>query len=1075
MRNISLVLALVLCASFSLMAQRTITGTVTDQDGEPLIGASVLAKNTTSGAITDFSGNYSLTVPTGTQTLVYSYTGYETREVALEASNVIDVQLQEGVTLNEAVVTAVGLESNKRALGYAVQNVDADELVQAREVNVVNSLNGKVAGVQITSSAGSPGASSNIRIRGATSIGRSNDPLFVVDGIPISNDDIGNGVGGVDNANRAIDLNPNDIASMTVLKGPAATALYGVRAANGAIVVTTKRGLEGRPTVTLSANYALDQVNKLPDRQNEFAQGRPSDGEAIWRGPHTFEGFSWGARISDLEYSNDPNHPNAPPASAFANGQYIFDRNGFLVPSGTGNGQPAQAYDPYDFFRTGNTSDINLSIQGGTDKVKYYFSAGRLASEGVVPNADFERNSFRLNADAQLTDRLSFSMSGSFINSGGFRAQRGSNLRGVMLGLLRNTPTFDIGNGKEGQAAADDPSSYLLPNGGHRSYRSGIYDNPYWVVNKNPTIDNVNRIIGNIFARYQITDWLSANYRIGVDQYTDKRNSAIDINFDHLGGTNDAGSVTQSVFDSRDLNSDFYLQLNTNISDGLSLSAVVGHNYLDEFFESHESVGTTLSAPDFYNISNATDIQAFRDISERDLVGVYGTVDLNYNDYLFLNLTGRNDWSSTLPEDDNDFQSYSVSAGFAFTEAFGMQNNPILPYGKIRVSYGKVGNDAPLYSTINYFNSAFSGGDGFITGIQFPSFGVNAFERSTLLANTMLVPEATTTFEIGGEFKFFRGRLGLDVTYYDSESTDQIIGVDISSTTGFTDFTQNAGRITNRGVEAILNLNPVRQPNFSWDIDFNFTTYENDVEELAPGIENITLAGFTSTSSRVIEGEPYGAIFGNRFATDDNGNTLIDANGFPIVSSVEGIVGDPNPDWYGGLRNTFTFWKNLTVSALLDIRQGGDMWCGTCGILDYFGTSQLSGDTRGETVVFEGVLEDGTPNTQAVPYADPANGLGSYYFVRYGFGGTSEMNIFDTSWLRLRELTVSYRLPSNLFNSIPVRGATITFTGRNLWLETDYPGIDPETNLTGASNGFGLDYFNMPNTKSYNLGLNVTF
>ncbi len=285
MRNISLVLALVLCASFSLMAQRTITGTVTDQDGEPLIGASVLAKNTTSGAITDFSGNYSLTVPTGTQTLVYSYTGYETREVALEASNVIDVQLQEGVTLNEAVVTAVGLESNKRALGYAVQNVDADELVQAREVNVVNSLNGKVAGVQITSSAGSPGASSNIRIRGATSIGRSNDPLFVVDGIPISNDDIGNGVGGVDNANRAIDLNPNDIASMTVLKGPAATALYGVRAANGAIVVTTKRGLEGRPTVTLSANYALDQVNKLPDRQNEFAQGRPSDGEAIWRGP----------------------------------------------------------------------------------------------------------------------------------------------------------------------------------------------------------------------------------------------------------------------------------------------------------------------------------------------------------------------------------------------------------------------------------------------------------------------------------------------------------------------------------------------------------------------------------------------------------------------------------------------------------------------------------------------------------------------------------------------------------------------------------------------------------------------
>ncbi len=1061
---------LMLCAFGSIWAQRTITGVVTDVGGEPLIGASILVVGTQTGTVTDIDGSYTLEVPEGVNTLRFSYTGFQTQDVELGASNVIDVVLTEGLVLDEAVVTAVGLESNRRSLGYAVENVDADEVVGSRETNVVNALNGKVAGVTVTSSSGSPGASSNIRIRGATSINRTNAPLFVIDGVPIDNSEIGNGVGGVDQSNRAIDINPNDIASITVLKGPAATALYGVRAANGAIIMTTKKGETGAPTISLSANYAIDQFNKLPDLQSTYAQGR--DG-TTWRGPHTAEGFSWGPAISDLEYSNDPNHPNYPGDQYFFEDAYTFDPNGFLVPRGTGNGTPARAHDQYDFFRNGGTYDLNLSVRGGTDRVRYYFSGGRLESRGIVPNAEWARNSLRLTTDAQLTDKFNIGLSANYVHSGGFRAQRGSNIQGIMLGLLRTTPTFDNGNGKSAQAAADDPSSYILPfpAGAQRSYRAGVYDNPYWVINKNPYEDNVSRLIGYVTAGYEFTPWLSVTYKLGLDQYTDRRNWAFDIN-NQLFGSFD-GAVNQGVYTNRDLNSDLFLQFNKSLSDNFSLSAVVGHNYFDTKYVAQETFGTTLSATDFYHISNASTIQGDEDISRKKLVGLYGTVDLNYGEFLFLNLTGRNDWSSALPEGDNDFQSYSASLGFAFTEALGMQGNPIFSYGKLRASYGKVGNDAPLYSTSNYFNSSVNGGDGFISSISYPAFGTNAFERSTQLGNNQLRPETTTTLELGAELKFFRGRLGLDVTYYDSESKDQIIPVTISAVTGFTSVVQNAGVISNKGWELVLNLAPIRTTNFTWTIDANWTAYKNEVEELTEGVTRIGLAGFTSTQSVAEVGEPFGAIWGDPFAYNDAGERLIDADGWPILGSSKVIMGDPNPEWYGGLRNTFTF-GGLRVSALLDFRKGGDMWCGTCGIIDYFGTSQNSAELRDQSTVFEGVLPDGTPNNISVPYTEN-NSSTNNYWVRYGFGGISEMSIYDTSWLRLRELTVSYDFPSRWFETIPLQGATITLTGRNLWLDTEYPGIDPETNLTGASNGTGLDYFNTPNTRSYNFGLRVDF
>ena len=1082
MKKLSLALFLVLFGVTYMVAQRTVSGLVTDKKSEPLIGASVLVKGTSVGTVTDIDGKYTIDVPKGSEALVYSYTGFADQEIALGASNVVDVTMQEGVLLGEIVVTAVGLEANKRTLGYAVQNVDPDEITGAKEVNLVNALNSKIAGVSVVSSSGSPGASSNIRIRGNTSINGTNDPLFVVDGVPINNSQSYNNddsVGDVDNSNRGIDLNPSDIASMTVLKGPAATALYGVRAANGAIVITTKRGAEGKPKVTISGSYSWDQVNQLPDLQDTYAQGQPG----VYRGPHTSEGFSWGPRISELEFATDPNAAGAPGAQFFdPDGNYIFDQNGYLVPAGQGNGQAANAYDPYTFFQTGQTYDLNASVSGGTEKLRYFMSGGRLSSEGIVPNSSFARNSFRLNLDAELTDRLSASMSANFVSSGGDRIQRGSNIKGVMLGLLRTTPTFDNGNGKEGQDGADDLATYESFNGNQRSYRNGVYDNPFWTVNKNPSTDQVYRTIGNVGLKYELTDWMALSYKLGIDQFSDRRDGAIDIN----PSRGDFGQISQSIIDSRDLNSDLILSANGTLSEDLSISGLVGYNAFDRNSTRQSSLGTSLSIPGFYNIANTTDVTTGQSVTRKRLYGLFGTVDFNYNDYLFLNLTGRNDWSSILPKDNNTFQSYSVALGFAITEALNI-NSDILDYAKLRGSYGKVGNDGGdffVFSTTNYLSSAINSGDGFFANNNlFPAYDTNAFERGGVLGNGNLKPEKTTTWELGGEFKFFKGRLGADINYFDSKSEDVIIALQLSGATGFGNVVQNAATITNKGWEITANAQIIKTNDFTWDMDLNFTAIENEIESLADGVDNIILNGFTSTSAQAVAGEPFSALYGTGFQRTEEGRLIVGTDGSPLLDANPKALGDPNPDWTAGFRNSFTY-KGVTLTALMDFRQGGDIWCGTCGIIDYFGTSASSADERDDVVIFDGVQQTGTDgegnpvyteNNTPYALANPADGLGSYYRVKYGFGGNTEMSIYDGSWIRLRELSLAYTLPSSIFEGSFIEGVSVSLTGRNLWLSTDYPGIDPETNLTGSSNGYGLDYFNMPNTKSYNATVKLTF
>ncbi|MEM9685527.1 MAG: SusC/RagA family TonB-linked outer membrane protein, partial [Bacteroidota bacterium] len=1048
-------LLLVFLMQISFAQERTITGNITDQDGVVLPGASVIVKGTSKGTQSDFDGNYTISASTG-EILVFSYVGQKTLERTVGSSNVMNVRLEQDATeLEGVVVTALGIRSKPRELSYAIQTVDAEEIENTNEVNIASALSSKAAGVQVTASSGSVGASANIRIRGNTSINRTNSPLFVIDGVPIDNSSSLNVTGGVDNSNRAIDINQNDIASINILKGVAAQTLYGLRAANGVILITTKSGKSGKPRVTVTSNIAFTEANQFPELQKEYAQGRPDGGAPIWRGPDTGEGFSWGPAISSLEFDGDTSYP--------------YDRNGRLVPTGMGNGTPARAYDNLTFFRVGILSDFNVSVSGGTDNIRYFVSGGKLDQIGISPTEKFGRTSFRANISADLTDRITLSASGTYANSGGRRVQRGSNISGIMLGLLRTTPTFDNGNGLTGGEAAANPIAYVNPDGSQRSYRGGIYDNPYWTVARNPSFDDVNRFIGNLQLDYQLTDWLAIKGTYGYDRFDDSRTLGIDVG----SATDVNGSVTYRDESNQDITSQLLFLFNKDFSEKLNLGATFGFDHYTSKRIIRRTDGFGLTIPGFFHISNSASQTNQEFINRRELRAALGNVTLGYDNTLFINASLRNDWSSTLPADNNSFQSYSVGGSLVFSEF--IDESSWLSYGKLRGSWGRTGNDAQIYATETYYNPGTADGDGFITGNVFPLFSSVAFERSALLGNDDLKPETTTEFEVGAEFRLFDSRITLDVAYYNKETVDQIIQVTQPATTGFTNRVINAGTVSNSGWEISTNITPVRTDNFTWDLNVNYTQFENVVEELVEGIEPILLNGFVGTSSRAVAGESYGAIFGSRWLRDENGNQLVDDNGLAIADPTNGVIGDPVPDFTVGIRNTVSY-KNLSLTALLDIRKGGDVWCGTCGILDYFGVSKATGELREGSYVVQGVRQsDGQPNTTEVPYADPAGGLNANRWVRYGFGGIAEDYVFDGSFVKLREIALSYAVPNRLIENTGLSSVAVTLAGRNLLVITDYPGIDPETNLTGDSNGIGLDYFNQPLTRSYSVALKVTF
>lgn len=1092
MRKFTLMLLILLFAGMqvALAQKKTISGVVTGKDdGASIPGVTVLVKGTTIGTTTDATGKYTIVVPEKSNTLVFSFVGMKSQEIEVTQSTTLNVVLETDVlNIEGVVVTAIGISRETKALGYSVQGVEGEAIEKSNTTNVVNALNGKVAGVNVTSGSGAAGGAAYINIRGASSITGENQPLFVVDGIPIDNSQYYSGnpdqgtnnlTEGVAYSNRAIDLNPDDIASVTVLKGGAATALYGLRAANGVVIVTTKKGQANTGkantyNVGFSTSVSIDQVNRLPEFQQKYGQGL----NGKWAGPHTANRNSWGPLLDTCSYTNvgltgamDVN----------GDGIYDWDKNGIIVSKNDPNatGAPVNVYDNLgSFFRTGYTYNNALNIAGGNENATYYMSLSNMQSNGIVPNNTFDKTTVKISGETKLSTKFTASGSVNYINSGGSRIQQGSNLSGLMLGLLRTPITFDNANGFDDPV--NTPEAYMFPDGSQRSYRGyGIYDNPFWTVNMNEFKDDVNRMLGNVQLTYLPLDWLTISYRLGTDFYSDRRKAHFAINSSQW----TAGQVFEDQHYNRDFNGDLIATITKDLSKDFKLNFVAGHNMYQTYHQQLYVQGDQLTIPEFYQLSNASTITTRENQAKYRTAAIYGDLGLSYQSMLFLNITGRNEWSTTLPETKNSFFFPSFSLGFVFTEIGGLKDNKILPFGKLRASYAIIANDAPIYSTGTYYSPAYYG-DGWTPGVSSPFAGVTGYMVSDALGSDVLEPERLKSFEVGLDLRFLNNRLGIDVAYYNNTNDKLILAVPVAGSSGYTVAVMNAATMKNTGIELLATGTPVKSKNgkFQWDITLNFTKNKNEVVELAEGVENVGLGGFTGAEIRAVVGKPYGSIFGTQWVKDDNGNVIInddptDPNyGRPIMSDEEGYLGTVQPDWTMGITNSLQIY-GFNLSFLVDIKKGGVMWNGTKGIMYALGT-HVDTETRGESVVMDGVMghldadgnlvSTGAANTISTTLDQSwYNGLGG------GFGGPTEQFIEDANWVRLREVNLTYSLNPKWLSKTFFKGIDLFVSGRNLYLWTPYTGIDPETNLYGASNAQGIDYFNMPNTRTYTFGLKV--
>ena len=1106
MRNILLWL-LSLGFVWNAYAQRVVSGKVSDENGDPIPGVNVILKGTTTGTTTGLNGDYRITVPDDGGTLSYSFIGLESMEEVIGARSVIDLKMQSDVTeLQEVVVTALGVERDKKALGYSVQEVNSKALVSSGATSAVDAMVGKAAGVQITRSSGSAGGGSRIVIRGATSMVGNNEPLIVIDGVRTNNDvnnSDANASSDPDNAstngtavsNRLMDLNVEDIESVNVLKGAAATALYGTAGAAGVIVITTKKGEKGSGLrVSLTNQVAFDNVTRLPNLQNLYAQGTGGS----YRDPETGASGSWGPLISDLEFSTDRNHPNAPDAEAFdANGNYLYDRNGFLVPRGTGNGQQANTYDNLDdAFQTGVTIGNSLSISGGTDAATFRFSFSNHDQEGIIPNEEYKRRTVGVATTLQATEELSFSATINYARSDLQRIQQGSNTSGLLLGLFRTPGSFDNSNGF-GIDAVDEPSSYIFTNGQQRNYRGGAgYDNPFWVMNNALRDEEVHRIFGSFQVNYSLNQWLNFGLNIGTDVTKDIRKQNFEIN----SRTNANGQIfldeyttrqtdlIASVGGSGQLNSEFGI----NYTGGINMFSYDDHNSYTQ--------GDALTIQGFADISNASSVSAIEDDTRYRQLGIFGQVEGNWRNTVFLTLSARQDYDSRLVVPGRDFKASdvgffypSISTAFVFTEL--IPDNNLLSFGKLRASWAQVGGPPPFaYLTSTQYETN-TVGDLWGANFNWPVAGVTSFELDNQLGNPELKPELSTTIELGADLRFWDGLLGLDVTYFTRDTEDAILNASLARSTGYTSVWQNAGRMSSEGWEVTLTANPIRSGDFQWNTQVNFTRNESVVDELAPGIERLFLAGFNSAGSYLVTGNPYGAIFGGAYMreqagtdsdTDLNipGGEIVINNdptsaeyGYELVDPTQRAIGDPNPDFIVGWNNTFSY-KGFTAGFLIDWREGGDLWNGTAWALSFFGKSQLTADTREESpIILPGVINVGDANSpQYVENNIPIVRDQNYWTSSLGgFGAVGEQFVQDGGWIRLREVSLSYTIPGSLFGQNIFRGGSIGIIGRNLWFDTEYDGVDPETSLTGTGNGQGFDYFNNPSTRTIITRLTLNF
>jgi len=1069
---------LVVFFSGSIFGQFMVQGTVSSPDDGPLIGVTVQEENTTNGTLTNLDGKYSLEVSDPEAVLIFSYVGLETQRIEIANRSTVDVVLKEdSQVLDEVVVTALGFEEKEDELGYASSKVDAKTVVQAAEPTLINALSGKASGVRISRNSGDPGAGAYIQIRGLSTIDRDAQPLIVVDGVPISNSSRGPQEN-LAAQSRLNDLNPNDIESVTVLKGASAAALWGTRALGGVINIKTKSGKYNKPlTVNVRSSYSLDQINRRYPKQTTFGQG--DNGEFNPRARD-----SWGDKISERAGGAD---------EVDVNGEYYVDQEGNVYyPILTKNSQ--QIYDESNFdqiFRNGQFFENNISISGGNERSTIFASLNNLSQEGIIRNnSDYNRTTARINVGHRLTENLKLKATFSYAKSTSNRIRRGASSSGLHLGLLRTPTDFD-NTGYRGSYFASPEASPIINR--HRSYREPLgadgtatYNNPNWTINEQESLVDVDRFISTMELTYNPVSWLDLIGRVGLDKFAE-------VQQDFITPGSAAGALRNGRF-SRELarntifNMDYIARAGTNFGDNFSGTLLVGMNYNHrELIVDGSSISNFIQffdlASGVRDIDNA--LPENREVNstfgQERTVGVYTSASLTAYDMLFLNGTLRAESASTFgTSGDNTFLFPSISAAWQFTE-LGVFDDSFLSFGKIRASYGEVGVQPARYNTTNIFISP-SYSDQFGGALAGGLYGNGAFVPSSQRGSTALRPERKKETEIGADLRFLSDRLGISATYFQNETEDVLLDFPIANSRGITQLYSNGAAIENRGWEVDLNYNVIQSDKLNWNFGLIYTRVRNEVTRLDEDIA-INLGGLSAVSSRAIQGQPIGVLWGSRTLRDDAGNIVFDENGFPVQDQVEGVIGDPNPDWQGSAYSTISY-KNFSLDILFETFQGADIFAGTKSVMKDLGTW---GDTDIETIADQNLIDyDGNVILAGEQFrgqiynfgAGPVALTEAWYNGDGGFfsGGNDELYIEDGSWTRLREISLTYTARSAwLKNRLGIQAANFTVTGRNLLLWSPFEGNDPDTNLSGISAARGIDYFNNPGTQSYVFTLNLTF
>ncbi|MCB0570997.1 MAG: SusC/RagA family TonB-linked outer membrane protein [Phaeodactylibacter sp.] len=1076
MKKLSLVLGLMLFAIGSMVAQRTVTGTVSDQNGEPLLGASVLVKGTSTGTITDVDGNYSVKVPDGSTTLVVSYTGFNTQEVEVGNQSVINITMQEGITLSEAVVTALGVQREEKALGYAVQEVGGDQLTISNDLNFVSSLSGKVAGVQVLSSSGaSIGGSAKVRVRGVSKL-VGGEPLYVVDGTPIANNNFSSTTGGSDYGNLAADIPTNDIEKISVLKGPAATALYGERASNGVVMITTKKGTFGKKGlgVTLSSTLSADRVYVLPEYQNSYGGGYeqtweevtdPVDGQS-YRVLNYSADESWGPRMDGTTYR---------PWWSWFPGTADY---GTTIPL---QGNPDNVR---DFFDTGITNINTVSIDGGGQTTGFRFGFTNVNQSGVIPNSDLDRNSINLSVTQKLADRLTLGVNANLVYTDAKgRPEFGYSTRA-------GNPVNSFNQWFQRQLDVTRLADYKNPDGTFRSWNirspsdpTPLYwDSPYFSVYENYRTDGRDRYFGDISLAYELVDGLTIKGALRRDNFTQRIEERV-----ASGGLEEPWYrefVANGTEDNYELIANYQADFGK-----ISFDAMAGGNIRRNTYHQNnaQTVGG-LTAPNLFNVNASVDRpDATSEVREKNVRSVFGSANVGYNGVAYVGVTLRNDWSSALPADNNGYLYPSVSGSLVFSE---LLNTSWLSFGKLFGSVAQVGADLDPYRT----NSVYDYGTA-------PYGSTSTFAVPNLLPNTNLEQTLSTSWEVGLDMRLFNDRLGFSLIHYQAETKNDILQVQVPGASGYSEALINAGLTSSKGIELALYGTPVRNNNVTWDISVNLSRNTSKVEELYGDLTNYKLAdgiggsrwgGFT-VNARV--GEEWGLANGIGFTYDDQGRYIIDETGNYVTTSNKDL-GSILPDYTGGVLNTLNF-KGVELRAMVDFQVGGQFFSVTRMFNAYSGlgaetvaNNDLGNpirdplvDNSGNEVAGSSILaSEAGPNTGGIRvdgvsetgealsvYVEPQSYYGSLF-------GLAERWLYDASFVKLREVSLGYNIPKKVLGNMPIQSLKLSIIGRNLWLiHSNVDGIDPSEILPGANNIVFEERGGLPGVRSIGAKLTVGF